>query len=499
MALRAVLGEGADGLVLAPGSVTADRARPGRRTRVRARRGGRGDRARHHHARRAATCRDPDALADRGRGDRRDGGVHPRRSGRARSRRDERGDRIRALRRLARRSRSPRSRACAPRCRSSGSSITGFAPSSPARRRRRPRHDPADRRSARVSPIPTPPTGWREAADRAVARGRRVDRFLPFLLDSPISHAGYVYGTAVGWIWGSLWSTGRVEKRAGLWVFRGMPRWAFPPRRRVRRAAATSPATTPSPTACCAHEAVHARQWRRYGFLMPLLYLLAGRDPLRNRFEIEAGLEDGNYVPRARAHAEAARDAGARPRRVGAIERPATCSGRGARCSPPRRTASTTTAAPRVLARLAQLLGNLAPVLSDAGPGRLARIIAAILEPREHAQRPRVVRTLVSPVRCRRPRRRKQRRSNRRSMPHRSRRPPVSSSLHLQTHAQTRPITRLLSVPRSRRACLAPREREDKSAESECAAETLDQRAVASPKRSGVWIASGATPLRAVR
>ena len=46
------------------------------------------------------------------------------------------------------------------------------------------------------------------------------------------------------------------------------------------------------------HEAVHKRQWERYGFLMPLLYLLAGRDPLRNRFEIEAGLEDGNYVPR---------------------------------------------------------------------------------------------------------------------------------------------------------------------------------------------------------
>ena len=33
---------------------------------------------------------------------------------------------------------------------------------------------------------------------------------------------------------------------------------------------------------------------------MPVLYLAAGRDPLRNRFEIEAGLEDGNYVPRPR-------------------------------------------------------------------------------------------------------------------------------------------------------------------------------------------------------
>ena len=49
------------------------------------------------------------------------------------------------------------------------------------------------------------------------------------------------------------------------------------------------------------HEAVHARQWRRYGFLMPLLYLAAGFDPLTNRFEILAGLEDGNYVPRGTA------------------------------------------------------------------------------------------------------------------------------------------------------------------------------------------------------
>jgi len=45
-----------------------------------------------------------------------------------------------------------------------------------------------------------------------------------------------------------------------------------------------------------AHEAVHARQWRRYGFLMPVLYALAGRNALRNRFEIEAGLVQGGYV-----------------------------------------------------------------------------------------------------------------------------------------------------------------------------------------------------------
>ena len=46
------------------------------------------------------------------------------------------------------------------------------------------------------------------------------------------------------------------------------------------------------------HEVVHKAQWRTYGMLFPLLYLIAGRDPLRNRFEIEAGLEAGGYLPR---------------------------------------------------------------------------------------------------------------------------------------------------------------------------------------------------------
>lgn len=45
------------------------------------------------------------------------------------------------------------------------------------------------------------------------------------------------------------------------------------------------------------HEAVHADQWARYGIVFGLLYLreeLRHRGP-RNRFEIEAGLEDGGY------------------------------------------------------------------------------------------------------------------------------------------------------------------------------------------------------------
>lgn len=149
-----------------------------------------------------------------------------------------------------------------------------------------------------MSPLAPPPEGWREAADRAVARGHRIDRFIPSgLLDSPVSRAGYAYGTLVGWVWGTVWSRGRVERREGLWVFRGLPRWAFA-RGGVCVGGCFLTGDGRVTPAILRHEAAHARQWRRYGLLMPVLYALAGRNPLRNRFEIEAGLVDGNYVPR---------------------------------------------------------------------------------------------------------------------------------------------------------------------------------------------------------
>lgn len=148
-----------------------------------------------------------------------------------------------------------------------------------------------------------PPAGWRAEADAAVARGHRLDRWIPaILLDSPVSRVGYLYGTAVGWIWGGLWSTGRVEQRGGLWVFRGMPAWAFA-RGGVCAGACYLTGDAEPDDRVLAHEAVHKRQWQRYGLLMPVLYAWAGRNPLRNRFEIEAGLEDGNYLPRRRSPA----------------------------------------------------------------------------------------------------------------------------------------------------------------------------------------------------
>jgi len=146
--------------------------------------------------------------------------------------------------------------------------------------------------------IARPPAGWRERAQRAVVRGAALDAWIPrVLLDSPLSLVGYWWGTAVGWVWGGLWSTGRVERRAGLWVFTGMPEWAFG-RGGVCVGGCFLTGAGAVTDRVLVHEAEHARQWRRYGFLMPLLYLVAGRNPLTNRFEIMAGLEDGGYVPR---------------------------------------------------------------------------------------------------------------------------------------------------------------------------------------------------------
>ena len=146
---------------------------------------------------------------------------------------------------------------------------------------------------------------WRPAAELELVRGRRLDRRIPaFLLRSPISRAGYWWGTAVGWVWGSLWSTGRVERRGWLTQFTS--------RRACDGGCFLTGDARPS-DAVLRHEAVHKQQWLRYGMLLPVLYLFAGRNPLRNRFEIEAGLEDGNYVRRAGAQ----RSTGRSPKRSG--------------------------------------------------------------------------------------------------------------------------------------------------------------------------------------
>ena len=112
----------------------------------------------------------------------------------------------------------------------------------------------------------------------------------------PLAWFGYAYATCIGFVWGAVLSTGEIRRVDGLWVFTGLPKWAFR-RGGVCIGACYLTGTNVSPSVL-RHELVHKRQWRTYGLAMPVLYALAGRDALKNRFEIEAGLEDGGYVRR---------------------------------------------------------------------------------------------------------------------------------------------------------------------------------------------------------
>lgn len=114
----------------------------------------------------------------------------------------------------------------------------------------------------------------------------------------PLARLGYRYATAVGFVWGFIWSTGRVRRTDGLWVFTGMPKWTF--QRGGSCVGGCYLTDRNTGEAVLRHERVHRAQWQRYGMALPILYLLAGRNPLTNRFEIEAGLEDGGYVRRSR-------------------------------------------------------------------------------------------------------------------------------------------------------------------------------------------------------
>lgn len=104
---------------------------------------------------------------------------------------------------------------------------------------------------------------------------------------------GYGIATAAALVWGLPLSRGRVRREAGLIVLTGLPRWAFG--RGGTTIGGVYLTRDHDGPAVLKHEAVHRRQWLRHGLTMPVRYVLAGRDPRRNRFEVEAGLEDGGY------------------------------------------------------------------------------------------------------------------------------------------------------------------------------------------------------------
>lgn len=90
----------------------------------------------------------------------------------------------------------------------------------------------------------------------------------------------------------------RTEILDGLRVCSGLPRWAYPRGGiTVGDTYLTGRVAHTRDPARIRHELVHRDQWRRHGYAFALRYLRAGRNPQRNRYEVEAGLRDGGYRP----------------------------------------------------------------------------------------------------------------------------------------------------------------------------------------------------------
>ncbi len=120
-------------------------------------------------------------------------------------------------------------------------------------------------------------------------------RWLRAVLLSPvIARPGYWFATACGLVWGAVLGGFRVSRRGGVIVARGLPSWAFG--RGGTTIGAVYLTSTNTQDRVLEHEAVHRAQWKRYGLAFIPLYLMAGQDARRNRFEVEAGLEKGGYV-----------------------------------------------------------------------------------------------------------------------------------------------------------------------------------------------------------
>ncbi len=109
---------------------------------------------------------------------------------------------------------------------------------------------------------------------------------------------GFFYATLVGLTWGLPLSTGRVRRQGDLIVLSGLPDWAY--RRGGTTVGRVYLTGNNTGERVLVHEQIHVEQWRRLGMWFPLLYWLAGANPMHNRFEIEAGLEDGGYLRRRR-------------------------------------------------------------------------------------------------------------------------------------------------------------------------------------------------------
>ncbi len=114
------------------------------------------------------------------------------------------------------------------------------------------------------------------------------------LLHPIVARPGYWFATFSGLVWGGILSGFRLRRQGGVIVAAHLPAWAFG--RGGTTIGAVYLTSTNVSDSVLEHEAVHRAQWKRYGLAFIPLYVRAGQDPQKNRFEVEAGLTKGGYV-----------------------------------------------------------------------------------------------------------------------------------------------------------------------------------------------------------
>lgn len=115
------------------------------------------------------------------------------------------------------------------------------------------------------------------------------------LCSRPVALPGYHLATHAALAWGRLLG-GAVRREGDLHVVSGLPTWAFG--RGGTTVGATFLTHAHASADILAHEEVHRQQWLRYGLAFIPMYYAAGIDARTNRYEIEAGLELGGYLPK---------------------------------------------------------------------------------------------------------------------------------------------------------------------------------------------------------
>jgi hypothetical protein len=128
---------------------------------------------------------------------------------------------------------------------------------------------------------------------RTIERLRRVRWLRAVMLHPIVARPGYWIATLCGLIWGAIHGRFHLSRQGGVIVAARLPNWAFG-RGGTTIGAVFLTSKNISPR-ILEHEAVHRAQWKRYGLAFIPLYLAAGQDARRNRFEIEAGLKKGGY------------------------------------------------------------------------------------------------------------------------------------------------------------------------------------------------------------